>query len=690
MGNDKLSCMFILWILDLGRRIFKRCIRDSSRLINSSFSTKVLLKVEDIRALKHWLAAQEVSYDMSVQSATFTRPTNKSRDGIAANVSVASRAALKSHFKPGLQCTSNGLEIGVTMTSGEQVSLYFFDSPDHEKFRRGLLNNYEPSRRGGGGRGGGGGGRGGRGGSGCGIDGYGRGYTLSSGAGQEENSEPEPWDPIGSTYILVPGRDMRPVEALMEAVYDFMSTTERRKLTVFTVGSCYSHSGFGWEQRDMNRLARPLDSVILPAGEADEMLADARKFLSRQQWYTDRGLPYRRGYLLFGVPGGGKTSLVEAIAGELQLPVYWLSMSTPDMSDHVLMDLISSVEPQAILLLEDIDAAFQNASKVEKEQEREEKNKGERRGGERRGVERRGGERGVGSSFVGGRGGHQRTMVSDCLTFSGILNALDGMTAAEGRLLYMTTNHKENLDPALIRPGRIDRQLEFKRTTRDQLQCMFEHFYSEFASSDKVGGEGVKGKDDGMERMEKKENIIGFFGMLRSLLGFQPTKSGSPSSSHAAASPTDAAPSLTSSSIKETKQLVRGERVDGSRSTGTGTETSRKWRVHTNARKFAWIVTEGVHTAAEVLAYFQLHDTMEDALTHARAWDSNFSMRQHGVCDLDAERLRRLPPHPSTIPSALAYGSEEGSAGASFLRAFGQFGLGRQNSEPLARSEPWA
>ena len=69
------------------------------------------------------------------------------------------------------------------------------------------------------------------------------------------------------------------------------------------------------------------------------------------------------------------------------------------------------------------------------------------------------------------------TLGGNHITFSGLLNALDGVYAQEGNLIFMTTNHKENLDPALIRPGRIDRQLEFKHTTRDQLQGMFEHFY---------------------------------------------------------------------------------------------------------------------------------------------------------------------------------------------------------------------
>ena len=42
------------------------------------------------------------------------------------------------------------------------------------------------------------------------------------------------------------------------------------------------------------------------------------------------------------------------------------------------------------------------------------------------------------------------------LSFSGFLNALDGVRSQEGQILFMTTNHKERLDPALLRPGRAD------------------------------------------------------------------------------------------------------------------------------------------------------------------------------------------------------------------------------------------
>ncbi len=60
---------------------------------------------------------------------------------------------------------------------------------------------------------------------------------------------------------------------------------------------------------------------------------------------------------------------------------------------------------------------------------------------------------------------------------AGLLNAVDGVAAQEGRLLFMTTNHIERLSEALIRPGRVDVRLEFTHASRDQVYVFFLNFY---------------------------------------------------------------------------------------------------------------------------------------------------------------------------------------------------------------------
>ncbi len=55
---------------------------------------------------------------------------------------------------------------------------------------------------------------------------------------------------------------------------------------------------------------RPLNSVVLDRGISENLLNDVREFIDSAQWYTERGVPYRRGYLLHGPPGSGKSSFM--------------------------------------------------------------------------------------------------------------------------------------------------------------------------------------------------------------------------------------------------------------------------------------------------------------------------------------------------------------------------------------------
>lgn len=80
---------------------------------------------------------------------------------------------------------------------------------------------------------------------------------------------------------------------------------------------------------------------MLPAGEAAALLADCREFLAAEGWYARRGIPWRRGYLLHGPPGSGKTSLVTGLAGALGLDIYVTTLSSPAMSDEALRGLLN-------------------------------------------------------------------------------------------------------------------------------------------------------------------------------------------------------------------------------------------------------------------------------------------------------------------------------------------------------------
>ncbi|VDL27980.1 unnamed protein product [Hymenolepis diminuta] len=205
----------------------------------------------------------------------------------------------------------------------------------------------------------------------------------------------------------------------------------------------YKAFGAEWRQFGYPRPRRPLNSVVLGEGIAESVTADIKEFISSSAWYSARGIPYRRGYLLYGPPGCGKSSFITALAGHLEYNICVLNLSEVGMSADRLDHLLTHAPLQSVILLEDIDAALHSRE--------ENDDMGQR----------------YGRAYEGMPG----------LTMSGLLNALDGVASTEGRILFMTTNYINRLDPALVRPGRVDFKAEIGLCTEDQLRRMFSRFY---------------------------------------------------------------------------------------------------------------------------------------------------------------------------------------------------------------------
>ncbi len=241
------------------------------------------------------------------------------------------------------------------------------------------------------------------------------------------------WETVTLTTL---GRNRKIFEDILEEAKHFALQKEEGHTVIYTT------AGTDWRRFGFPRKKRPLSSVILEQGKAERLVNDAKEFLTNSKWYIDRGIPYRRGYLLFGMrvfvdlmfltgpPGTGKSSFITALAGELRLNICVLNLHARGLTDEGLNLLLNVAPQRSIILLEDIDAAL-------------EKNP------------------------------------ANALTFSGLLNALDGVAATEGggRILFMTTNHLEKLHNALIRPGRIDVKEFLDLATGEQAKRMFLKFY---------------------------------------------------------------------------------------------------------------------------------------------------------------------------------------------------------------------
>lgn len=241
-----------------------------------------------------------------------------------------------------------------------------------------------------------------------------------------------PWESVTLTAF---GRNKQLFFSILEEARKLALTQQEGKTVMFTA------MGAEWRQFGYPRKKRPLSSVVLDVGIAEGIVNDVKEFVSSPGWYMDRGIPYRRGYLLYGPPGCGKSSFITALAGELEYSICVLNLSERGLSDDRLNHLLAVAPQQTIILLEDIDAAF-----VSRDSQSENA-----------------------TAYQGmGR-----------LTFSGLLNALDGVASTEARIVFMTTNHLDRLDPALIRPGRVDVRERIDYCSEYQVSSMFSRFYPE-------------------------------------------------------------------------------------------------------------------------------------------------------------------------------------------------------------------
>lgn len=223
------------------------------------------------------------------------------------------------------------------------------------------------------------------------------------------------------------------IESLCKFISNMIKLAETPEKGKFL---CFNwHIRYQYWREEARIDARPIDSVVLPSKTKDRLIQDIERFLlpKTKQFYVRNGIPYRRSYLFYGVPGTGKTSMVQALAGHFHRNVCFLLPTHPEMTDDSLREAIHRIPSNSIVVFEDIDALFDihRSNKISK----------------------------------------------SSLTFSGLLNALDGITSTNGQIFILTTNLRDNLDPALIRNGRVDLHFEFNYATEEQMIKMWNNFY---------------------------------------------------------------------------------------------------------------------------------------------------------------------------------------------------------------------
>jgi chaperone BCS1 len=227
-----------------------------------------------------------------------------------------------------------------------------------------------------------------------------------------------------------------------------MITMKNRKLKLYTNNPSedWWKTKKKWSSITFEHPAR-FETLAMDPKKKEEIIDDLIKFKTGKEYYTKVGKAWKRGYLLFGPPGTGKSTMISAMANFMNYDVYDLELTTiKDNND--LKRLLITTSSKSIIVIEDIDCSIDLTGKRKKKKDHVYESK------------------------------YYGTMESK-VTLSGLLNFIDGIWSACGgeRIIIFTTNFVDKVDHALIRRGRMDMHIEMSYCTYEAFKVLAKNYW---------------------------------------------------------------------------------------------------------------------------------------------------------------------------------------------------------------------
>jgi len=230
-------------------------------------------------------------------------------------------------------------------------------------------------------------------------------------------------DAIYFKRLYVYHNDLEKIQNFLLHAYKEKDNIKSDKITIY---SSRSNKYSTWEKHESISV-QTLDNIYIDKTIKENLISHIDNFLELKEKYLKYGRNHKLNLLLTGVPGSGKTCLCKALAKKYNYPVYIFNFSK-SLTDESFIELINDIKENSIVLFEDIDSYFKD-----------------------------------------------RTSLDINISFSCLINILDGFISKSGIgiITILTANNPDRLDPALIRPGRIDKIIKFDYPKKDEIKEAF-------------------------------------------------------------------------------------------------------------------------------------------------------------------------------------------------------------------------